>query len=191
MFTSASQLMASPLGVVAPLPDQRGMVSRHRTSQCAIHGDAQAKTTVPYPKSVAGGTRQADEIYRRHTDPEIRACFFAHQKVDQALAVIDGAYTRHEGIHNALLNYVMDLSEIDQLPAITMSRVVEFLGTLVVGSNPDRFEQASFSVARLSEREVSQFVENLLHLRQHLKSMQRALSEQRRGECHHVENRRV
>lgn len=105
---------------------------------------------------------------REQEDIEKRACTFAVRKVDEALAVIAGAYTCHEGIYDACLYSLLGLEEVEQLPLAAQSHIVKFLAALAPESGLDRDDQARAAAASLTEKEALQFTSDLLRLRHRL-----------------------
>lgn len=110
-------------------------------------------------------------VTREQRDMERRACAFAMQKVDGALAVIAAAYTLHEGIYHAFLDGLLGLEEIDQLPLAAQSSLIGFLSELVPDFGPAGIDQVRAAVSLLSESEALQLVDNLLDVRLQLEQI--------------------
>lgn len=115
--------------------------------------------------------RMRTVVKRKQRKIEVQACSFALHKVDEALAMIGNAYTRHEGIYGACLYSLLDLDDIEQLPLATQVSIAVFLNTLAPEADMDRFDQARATVASLTETGVLQFIDDLLSLRQHLEEV--------------------
>lgn len=105
-------------------------------------------------------------------DMERRACSFAVSKIEEALAVIESAYTCHEGIARAYADCLLGLENIDELPLAARLSVVRFLTDLV--PEPAGVYQRRSAVALLSERQSLQVVDDLRCLRQELDRMGRS-----------------
>lgn len=105
-------------------------------------------------------------------DMKRRACSFAVSKIDEALAVIESAYTCHEGIASAYADCVLGLENIDELPLGARLLVVRFLTELI--PEPAGVYQRRSVVASLTESQSLQVVEDLRCLREDLDRMGRS-----------------
>lgn len=114
---------------------------------------------------------------RRKEDLQKLACAFALRKVDDALALIGIAYTRHEGIYGACLQCLFGLDDLEELPSTAKSLIAPFLSVLQQESGVDTADQAQTIVSSLTASQALQFVDDLINLRLHLEYVHYSLCE--------------